>query len=176
MTLLAHIKAMQALSTAYLTPEPYVAMVAGPGYDAGTAFPSGSGGADKAFANDMIYMLDGPEQRTAELDHADDLDRMEDMRMQVREAQDKVAVANSDRGRATQALGEERKIQNDLRTLLFNSEMRYAKLLGYVEGRQDAEPPRMVPEQREGALARMHDASGVTMGWRNDASHWFHRS
>jgi hypothetical protein len=166
--LLDHFKAMQAMATVFIMPEPYT--------DREGKVHTDDDARDSAFAADMIYMLDGPEQRAAERDYADDQDRMEDMRMQVREAQDKVAVANSDRGRATQALGEERKIQNELRTLLFNSEMRYAKLVGYVEGRKDAEPPRMVPEQREGFMAQMSDASGVTMGWRNDASHWFHRS
>lgn len=168
--LMEHMRAMQAAVTAYLT--------------------HGGELAKDALINDLIYMLDGPEQRDAELAAMADAneltglrqretdleDLVADLRAKVVEMRDRVAVSESDKMRAVNALGEERKIQNDLRTRLYNSELAYAKLHGYLEGRQDAEPPRMVPEQRESLMARMPDASGVSTGWRNDASHWFHRT
>ena len=177
--LLGHIRAMQAAVTDYLTPEPYIAKVDGKDYKAGARCAHGGELAKDALLNDLIYMLNGPEQRAAERDHTNAIDgfkaQVGDLEDANRAMRDRVAVSESDKGRATAALGEERKVQNDLRTRLYNSELAYAKLHGYLEGRQDAEPPRMVPEQREPLMARMPDASGVSTGWRNDATHWFHR-
>lgn len=69
---------------------------------------------------------------------------------------------------------------NDLRTRLMTSEMNYAKLRGYLEGKRDAEPPRMVPEQREPFHASLPDASGAGFGssygsFSQPSKQWFHR-
>lgn len=58
--LLTHFRAMQRMATAYIVPEPYVTR-------AGKTIPNGDNYArETAFASDMLYMLDGPEQREAE--------------------------------------------------------------------------------------------------------------
>lgn len=71
---------------------------------------------------------------------------------------------------------------NDLRSRLMASELAYAKLRGYLEGKLDSEPPVMVPQQREPFHARSSDATyGTTsLDWRQDGSgrtskHWYHR-
>ena len=71
---------------------------------------------------------------------------------------------------------------NDLRSRLMASELAYAKLHGYLAGRRDAEPPRMVPEQREPFYAQMPDGSFGTasLDWRQNGAggtvkHWYHR-
>ena len=164
MKLLDHFKAMQGMVSCYLEPGPYE-----PQTEAGKTLAEDD---RDRLIQDLIWMLDGPEQRAAERDDANAVEgfkaQVGDLEDSIRAMRDRVAVSESDKMRAVTALGEERKIQNDLRTLLFDSEMRYAKLVGYVEGRRDAEPPRMVPEQRESALSWMHNTRGP--------SSWFHRS
>jgi len=56
--LLEHFKRMQAMCAAYVCPEPYQPQTGMPGTDDTRS---------DMFANDMIYMLDGPEQREAQL-------------------------------------------------------------------------------------------------------------
>lgn len=58
--LLDHFKRMQEMATAYITPEPYQSQIA-PQMLVGTAEDDRD-----AFVNDIIYMLDGPEQREAQ--------------------------------------------------------------------------------------------------------------
>ncbi|MBS90845.1 hypothetical protein [Sphingobium sp.] len=77
---------------------------------------------------------------------------------------------------AEMAIGE----ANDLRSRLMTSEMNYAKLRGYLEGKRDSEPPRMVPEQREPFHAQLPDASGAGFGsaygnYAPSPKQWFHR-
>ena len=61
--LLAHFNAMQDMATRYLIPEPYVAR---DGRRSDEHNGEKTGVRDNLFAGDMIYMLDGPEQRAAE--------------------------------------------------------------------------------------------------------------
>lgn len=63
--LLQHMAAMQSAATAYLVPEPYREQTP-PGE---AVEPHGSPGRDALFAADMIYFLDGPEQREAQFDY-----------------------------------------------------------------------------------------------------------
>jgi hypothetical protein len=203
--LLDHVKRMQEAATRYLVPEDYT--------DREGNVHTVDQDRTKAFANDMLYMLDGPEQReaqaeaqsmaeqgyptedaflaacralhwrTAELRYhgiepvalpqdaahypPDDYDfgpsqklaveqaaewRM-DLRRQIAQA-DAVAKAQGDRAKAAE---EE---VNDLRGRLYDSEMAYAKLRGYVERIEDERPVEMVPAPRERFLAHSPDASG----------------
>lgn len=83
---------------------------------------------------------------------------------------------------AEKALEQERSDGNDLRSRLMGSELAYAKLRGYLEGKRDSEPPVMVPQQREPFHAQLSDGSFGTasLDWRQDGSgrsakHWYHR-
>lgn len=62
--LLNHFKKMQTCVANYLPPESYTPQF---GEAAGLdSYPEGTSAKDDAFVNDMIYALDGPEQRAAE--------------------------------------------------------------------------------------------------------------
>lgn len=62
--LLAHVALMQRAATNYLTPDSYTPTF---GHEAGvTAYAEGDPNRDGAFIGDMIYALDGPEQRAAQ--------------------------------------------------------------------------------------------------------------
>jgi hypothetical protein len=83
-----HFKAMQRMATRYLMPEPYADR------DGQTSFVAA--GSDKAvrdsmFANDMIYMLDGPEQREAEAEVDQEKD---DLRTLVRDLMARLHVVD----------------------------------------------------------------------------------
>lgn len=58
-----HFKKMQEMATRYLIPEPYVDR---DGNSSTVAIGSDQSVRDRLFANDMLYMLDGPEQREAQ--------------------------------------------------------------------------------------------------------------
>lgn len=182
MKLLEHFKAMQAMCATFVAPGEYTDRQ-------GNVFSDEDAGSDKlrdqAFINDTIYMLDGPEQREAERAFGEFMDEHEELQRQVAELRDKLAVAHSDRGRATTALAEERQIQNDLRDRLFDSELAYAKLRGYVERIEDERPVEMVPAPRERFLAHSPDGSeGASYqafdhysGNRTSpVKRWYHRS
>lgn len=62
--LLDHFIRMQEMCTAYLTPEPYTTMI--PGATPTTHDTGDEHARDQLFIGDMIYMLDGPEQREAQ--------------------------------------------------------------------------------------------------------------
>jgi hypothetical protein len=61
--LLEHFKRMQEMATRYITPEPYETGVPEHGQLVGRCQGEAK---DWLFASDMIYMLDGPEQREAQ--------------------------------------------------------------------------------------------------------------
>jgi hypothetical protein len=58
-----HFKKMQDMATRYLIPEPYVDRE---GNSSVVAMGSDQAVRDHLFASDMLYMLDGPEQREAQ--------------------------------------------------------------------------------------------------------------
>lgn len=173
-----HFEAMQAMVVRYLIPEPYTSQA--PGCTPASHDKGDTVARDNLFIADMIYMLDGPEQRAAEEAHAEDMRGLEqaaewrmDIRKQVEQAD---AVAKGWMDKAKQADTD----NNDLRSRLMDSELAYAKLRGYLEGRRDSEPPRMVAEQREPSWMSMPDGSrGTDMGgWAGDgrqSKKWFHR-
>ena len=79
-------------------------------------------------------------------------------------------------------LKDERDAHNVTRDVLHTTELELAKTRGYLDARRDAEPPVMVPLQREGALASYADGSrSVSAGWRNEGygqtpnKPWWHR-
>ncbi len=53
----------------------------------------------------------------------------------------------------------------ELRNRLYQSEMAYAKLMGYVDRIRDEQPPQMIPNIREGHIASYPDG---TLGTSND--------
>lgn len=208
MKLLEHFKAMQGMCRAYVEPT-------GSYTDREGTISKGVG-EHYAFANDMIYMLDGPEQREAQeaaekidayhedwrmdiraqVGQADEVAKfqkqradgleseLEDMRAELSAMRDRVAVSESDKKRAIAALDADRVIQNDLRSRLMDSELAYAKLVGYVEALQDGLPAVMVPQQREPYFTRMPDGSSGAASARTwgrggssnaPAQAWYHR-
>lgn len=62
--LLNHFAAMQTMCAAYVCPEPYTSMA--PGCTPCSHVEGDSAARDNLFISDMIYMLDGPEQREAQ--------------------------------------------------------------------------------------------------------------
>jgi hypothetical protein len=62
--LLDHFKRMQEMATSYLTPEPYTTMI--PGATPVTHDDDDTEARTELFVNDILYMLDGPEQRDAQ--------------------------------------------------------------------------------------------------------------
>lgn len=89
----------------------------------------------------------------------------------TRELEARVTELERERNAAINHAGEmEKRAANEVeehnrtRGLLMAAELSYAKLRGYVEGLEDSAPPRMIPEPRESALARMPDASQGTGG------------
>jgi len=86
-----------------------------------------------------------------------------------------------DRKDAQNALEAERKAHNFTRDVLHSTELELAKTRGYLDARRDAEPPIMVPQSREGALASYADGTRSlppTSGtWSDNAnrSPWWHR-
>lgn len=56
-------------------------------------------------------------------------------------------------------LERERQDGNVLRTMVHGLEIDYAKLCGYIDGRNDSEPPIMVPERREPRFASYPDGT-----------------
>ena len=78
-------------------------------------------------------------------------------------------------------LADERKAHNFTRDVLHSTELELARTRGYLDARRDAEPPVMVPQTREGALASYADGSmsmRPTSGtWQDNAKHvpWWHR-
>lgn len=75
-----------------------------------------------------------------------------------------IRTTQKERDAFGEQLERERDEHNRTRGLLMAAELSYAKLRGYVEGLEDSAPPRMIPEPRESALARMPDASQGTGG------------
>lgn len=165
--LLEHFKAMQGMASRYLEPAPYMPSTPRERDDIAAVIPEDE--RVGAFIADMIYMLDGPEQREAEAEDAAApsgeyyLEAYEEQKRLVAELTDKLAVANSDRGRATEKLAVVKTENNDLRDRLFDSEMAYAKLRGYVERIEDERPVEMVPAPRERFLA--HSPDGTDLGY-----------
>ncbi|CAB4131742.1 hypothetical protein UFOVP131_13 [uncultured Caudovirales phage] len=79
-------------------------------------------------------------------------------------AQYKATVAGQER-----QLKDERESHNLTRDVLHSTELELAKTRGYLDAMQDAQPPVMVPQSREGHLASYADGSrSVSAGWRND--------
>lgn len=157
--LLEHFRKMQAMATAYLVPETYT--------DRDGKEQTTTGSKAFAFAGDMIYMLDGPEQREAEQAFGELHDRIDDLEQQRKDLTDRLAVANSDRGRATEKLGVVQKENDELRSRLMDSELAYAKMRGYLDRILDEQPTVMVPHTREPFHDRMPDGSMGTDrgGW-----------
>jgi hypothetical protein len=98
----AHFKRMQAMATAYITPERYTTMVPG-------AIPTSHDEGDvearnELFIVDMIYMLDGPEQREAETEQRE---MQSDAQIMIRSLMrdlrvvDHVVVVDDERGKRT---------------------------------------------------------------------------
>lgn len=88
--LLKHFEAMQTACAAYVCPDPYMPLH---GHPEGAPPYVSEASRDRAFANDMIYMLDGPEQREAQAAAVEDAAGMEqaaewrmDIRKQVEQA------------------------------------------------------------------------------------------
>lgn len=233
--LLDHFKAMQSMAGRYLEPGPYTPI--SPNNPIRPEPIADTAKAQEAFVNDMIYMLDGPEQReaqaeaesmaeqgyptedaylavcralhwrTAELRHhgvepvrlPDDAshyppedyafgpsakdDQIDELERQLEEARDQLAVARSDRGRATDKLAVVKAENNELRSRLFESELAYAKLRGYVERIEDERPVELVPAPRERHLAQSPDGTmGTDRGYpsqhfapREQPKRWYHR-
>lgn len=178
--LLEHIKAMQAKATQFLTPETYVDRGGKKADDDSPNYLR-----PELFINDILYMLDGPEQREAEEAAVSETMQLEqaaewrlDIRKQVEQAD---AVAKSWKDKADKLKVE----NNDLRSKLMTSELAYARVMGYLDGRRDSEPPVMVPQPRETFLAQMPDGTQGTRfgGWAgghagyrpNEGKEWFHR-
>jgi hypothetical protein len=180
--LLHHFKTMQDMASRYLKPGPYTDR------EGRIAEERPEGGTSDAqaylFIADMIYMLDGPEQREAE--EAEEIRQREivDLEVQLSELAAKLAVANSDRKRATDKLDAYKAEANDLRDRLFESELAYAKLRGYIARIDDERPPVMVPKPRERYLSQLPDGStGTEMPDFDQLYHhrtdrpkrWYHR-
>jgi hypothetical protein len=79
-------------------------------------------------------------------------------------------------------LKDERESHNLTRDVLHTTELELAKTRGYLDAMQDAQPPVMVPQSREGHLASYADGSrSISAGWRNDGygqtlnKSWWHR-
>lgn len=177
--LLAHFKAMQERVAYYLEPvkpgdEGYVDIH-------GKAHGHHPGDVDKAFINDMIYLLDGPEQREAQAAAETDvvaLRQAEEWRMDIRKQvsqADGIAKAACERAKA---LEDE---VNDLRSRLMTSELAYARVTGYLERVEDERPVEMVPAPRPRFRDGIPDGTMGTDygGWRGGDAHrdrrWFHR-
>lgn len=180
--LLNHFKAMQGMASRWLEPGPYTDREGTTSTDADTDV---GGDFEKKFAahlfiSDMLYMLDGPEQREAELDAArmnteaaEAAEWRMDIRRQVEQA-DAIAKGAVEHAKGMEKRNAELQTQNnELRTLLFQRELDYAKLRGYLDAQRDAEPPRMVPEQREPAHARYRDGTEGSAGWGKTP--WYYR-
>jgi hypothetical protein len=177
--LLAHIKAMQARATAFLTPDVYVTID-------GARIATGKRAKalrDDAFVNDMLRMLDGPEQREAEAEFQvmlDAVDEVQHLRNRVYHLEQEATKA---RNNFSERLKVEEDANNDLRSRLFDSELAYAKLRGYVERIEDERPVEMVPAPRERFLAHSPDGSGGAAsqrmwgdtGRRDTLRSWYHR-
>lgn len=235
--LLEHFKAMQDMASKWLEP-------ADGWTDRDGRFWRDENGID-GFVGDLIYMLDGPEQRAAQAEAEQlveqpayptedaymaacralhwatallrhhgvepvDLSRVEnlthyppedydfgpslkvereeaaewrmDIRRQVEQA-DAIAKGAREHAAAMEKRSYDLAVENnDLRSRLMNSEMVYAQLRGYLEGKLDSEPAPMVPAQREPFHARMPDASGGAAsqrmwgdGRRDQLKSWYHR-
>jgi hypothetical protein len=172
-----HFGAMQGMAEAYLTPGTYT--------DRNGIAVDKQSTREAAFTGDMIYMLDGPEQREACKEEDQQLLELQlklgDAQSALKELADQLAIAHSDRGRATEKLGLVKHECNDLRSRLYTSELAYAKLRGYLDRVVDERPPELVPQHREPMHAQMPDGSMGTDhgGWRGGDSardrKWFHR-
>lgn len=92
--------------------------------------------------------------------------RIECLKLEVEEAQNMANEQRTERVRAEtrekelqKQLANERADSNVLRTMVHELEIDYAKLCGYIDGRHDSEPPRMVPERREPRFASYPDGT-----------------
>jgi len=176
--LLEHFKVMQGMAARYLDPAPYSRTFPDPG---SCAAESGKLRMD-FFVSDMLHMLDGPEQRATEADEAareaaSEAKQAEwrmDIRKQVEQAD---TIANKAIAQAKEMEKRNADLQKDnntLRDMLMRSELNYAKLRGYLEGKLDSAPPVMVPQERMPFHASMPDASGPSSaGWGQPS--WYHR-
>lgn len=166
--LLNHMAAMQGMASRFLEPEVYVdrdgARIA--------KGPKAEPLRNTAFINDMLFMLDGPQEREA----------VAKAKHFLSEQNQKLGAAEQKAHQAEMDAINLKAETNELRTRLMASELAYAKLRGYVDRMVDEQPPVMVPQERIPMHAQMPDGTFGTSSpdWRQDGSgrsqrHWYHR-
>ena len=164
-----HFKSMQSMASRFLEPGEYIDRN-GDGFDK-------DAGQRAAFINDMLHMLDGPEQREVQTGYQELLDKADE----VKHLEARVAVLQSELKQAHSARQPLADENNDLRSRLMTSELAYARLRGYLDRTEDERPPVMVAQHRERAPASMPDGTMGTDygGWRGGNStqerKWFHK-
>lgn len=83
----------------------------------------------------------------------------ENLQAEFEEMKQKKHYAEAREKEAYRAAKKVRQDTNLLRTAMHDLELDYARLRGYVDGQQDLEVPRMVPERREPKLASYPDGT-----------------
>ena len=158
--LLDHFKKMQGLTADYISPGPYTSLNG----DTHT-----EDCAAEAWQNDIIKLLDGAEQREAQREAESADEQVADLLDSNQELRDKVAVAQSDLGRATKKLDVVKDERNGLRRQLQQRDLDYAKLRGYLDRMIDEQPPRTVVERRVPAHAGYPDGTKMS----EDDGQWY---